>query len=403
MVTESALGPVPSGYSRVHDRKLDTNPVVADIDGDNKPEIVVRSQYTDVTGSGITFNATAHMFAYHRDGTPVSGWPNSFQTTAEYYGSAQEFVTEGSSVPVAAEVLGDGTAQIAAGGAFGPTYLFRGDGTIAATYGGGGEVPATFTTSGAFGRFGTAGALAFAQPGTDGGSLINALLTPGSGAPIDNVERVYTAAGAALQPGFPAKLQGLDFLGGPIIVDVTGDGAGEVINSADSSALHGYTEGGGQAPAFPKFFTGWSLWAPSAGDILTNGHTDIVMVSREGYVFAWATPGLPSANTEWWHANHDERNTGRYGRDTRPPGIARNLQWPNHGNQATFRAPGDNWYSGTVAKYLVTFGPSNTVATVTPSGAAGTTQTISVPPGTTRVTVQAVDGAGLFGGAKSVT
>jgi hypothetical protein len=389
----------PPGYTKVRDHKLDTLPTVADLDGDGKPEIVVRSQYTEVTGSGLTFNAHGHLHAYHADGTVAAGFPNTFTTFAEYYGSAQEFVTEGSSNPVAADVLGDGRSEIAAGGAFGPTYLFRGDGSVLTTYGGASDVPVTFTTSGAFGNFGAG--LSYAQPGTDGNSLVQALLNPGSGAAIDNVERVYTAAGGVLQPGFPAKLQGIDFLGGPVIADVSGDGAAEVLNAGDTSALQGYATGGGQAPGFPKFMTGWSLWAPSAGDLLTRGTTDLVMLTREGYLFAWSTPGLASANTQWWHSNHDERNTGAYGVDTRPPGIIRNLAWPSHGASATFTAPGDDWYTGTVAKYVVTFRPGNSTVTVVPSGPAGSTQHIAVPPGTTNVTVQAVDDAGNLGPSRS--
>jgi hypothetical protein len=400
---ESALGAVPSGYTRVNDHKLDTNAAVADIDGDHKPEVVVRSQFSDVTGTGITFAAFAHMYAFHADGTAVTGWPNTFSSVAEYYGSAQEFVTEGSASPVAADVAGLGRAAIAVGGAFGPTYLFDGTGLPITTYGGATDLPVTFTTTGAFGKFGTLGVLSYAQPGTDGDTMITGLLTPGSGSAIGNVERVYTAAGGVLAPGFPAKLQGLDFLGGPIVADVTGDGKAEVINSGDSSALHGFGATGAQVPGFPKFFSGWSLWAPSAGDLLANGHTDIVVVSREGYVFAWSTPGLASANTEWWHANHDERNTGTYGTDTRPPGVARKLQWAGHGATATFEAPGDDWYSGAVTNYVVRFGPGNAAVNVAPTGPAGTTQTISVPAGATSVSVQAVDDAGNIGRAKTVT
>jgi hypothetical protein len=391
-VTEAGLRPVDPGYSRVHDHKLDTLPVVADIDGDGLPEIVVRSQYTDVTGSGISFNAKAHMYAFHADGGGVAGWPNTFVTTAEFYGSAQEFVTEGAANPVAADAIPGGGLEIACGGAFGPNYLFAGDGSVITAYGGATDVPVTLTTSGAFGNISGVG-LGYAQPGSDGTSLIQALLRPGSGEPIKNLERAYTAAGGVLLPGFPAAMQGLDFLGGPIITDVTGDGLAEVVNSGDSSALHGYGIGGLQVAGFPKFFTGWSLWAPSAGDLLSNGRTNIVATSREGYLFAWTTPGLASANHEWWHANHDDRNTGTYGVDARPPGSIRNLQWPLHGSVASFVAPGDDWYTGTVSRYRVTFGPSSSATVVAPTGAAGSVQTLAVPSGTTSITVQAVDDA----------
>src|SRR5262249_38934745 len=151
----------------------------------------------------------------------------------------------------------------------------------------------------------------------------------------------------------------------------------EVVNAADSSALHAYGIGAAQVGGFPKFMTGWGVGAPSAGDLQGDGHTDLVMTTREGYLFAWSTPGLASANTEWWHADHDERNTGTYGVDTRPPGVIRMPRWPGHGATATFKAPGDDWYSGTVAGYVVTFGPSGVTTTLPPSGAAGSIRTIS--------------------------
>jgi hypothetical protein len=385
----------PSGYVRVLDHKLVTPPAVADLDGDGSPELVIRSQFTEVTGSGITFAAHGHVFAYHADGTPVPGWPNDFTTAAEYYGSAQEFITEGSSVPAVADVEGDGDDEIAVGGAFGPTYLFDGDGSLRLTYAAGSEIAATFTTSGAFGTFNLV--LSYAQPGTDGQSLIDSLLLPGSGNPINNVERAFSAAAGTPHAGFSTKLQGLDFLGGPIIADVTGDGLSEIINGSDSSALHGYAIGGGQAAGFPKFTTGWSLWAPTAGDLDADGDTEIVMLTREGYLFVWNTPGLATGNNEWWHANHDERNTGLYGNDTRPPGVARNPSWATGTFTASITAPGDDWYTGTVTKYVLTFQPSNVTVERPPTGAAGTTRTFGLPAGTTSFTVQAVDDAGNKG------
>jgi hypothetical protein len=80
----------------------------------------------------------------------------------------------------------------------------------------------------------------------------------------------------------------------------------------------------------------------------------------------------------------------------------RNVVWPHNGH-ATFVAPGDNWYAGTVARYRVTFRPSNTTVAVLPTGAAGTTQSIVVPLGTTSFTVRAVDAADNLGPARTVS
>ena len=379
----------PGGYVRVKDHKLVAPPTIAELDGDGTPEVVVRSQLTEVTGSGITFLGHGHLFAFHSDGTPVTGWPNDFTTFAEYYGSAQEFITEGSSVPVAADVDGDGNHEIAASGAFGPAHLFEGNGSLRLTYAAGGDTAAAFTTSGAFGTFGLG--LTYAQPGTDGASLINSLLLPGSGNPINNVERAFDALAGSPRPGFPSMLQGLDFLGAPIIADVTGDGATEIINAGDSSALHAYSADGAQAAGFPKFHTGWALWSPSTGDLDSDGDTEVVMLTREGYLFVWSTPGLSAANDQWWHASHDEWNTGLYGLDTRPPGVVRNVTWTSGATSASFVAPGDDWYTGSADEYFISFLPGNTTVTVPATAPSGSVQSVSVPPGTTKFFIRAED------------
>jgi hypothetical protein len=77
--------------------------------------------------------------------------------------------------------------------------------------------------------------------------------------------------------------------------------------------------------------------------------------------------------------------------------------WAGHGPTATFIAPGNDWYTGTVARYKVTFAGSGTTISVAPTGAAGSTQSIVVPPGTTGITVQAVDAANNLGPPRTVT
>jgi hypothetical protein len=183
-----------------------------------------------------------------------------------------------------------------------------------------------------------------------------------------------------------------------LIVDVQGDGQTDIVTGGDSSALHAYGPTGAQVAGFPKFHTGWSLWSPSAGDLEGNGTTDLVMLTREGYLFAWHTPGKATANDQWWTYHHDEHHTGRYGVDTRPPGAVRDLAWQQGQTEAAFTAPGDDWYTGTVTRYLVSY-DGGTPATVQPSGPAGTRQSVAVPAGTKTLTVQAIDKAGNLGHA----
>jgi hypothetical protein len=190
--------------------------------------------------------------------------------------------------------------------------------------------------------------------------------------------------------GYPHKRAGLDFLGAPLIADVTGDGRAEVIDGGDTSTVQAYTPDG-QADGFPKFTGGWTLFSPAAGDLDGDGHTDLVTTTREGYLFAWKTGGEPDA--ESWAYHHDEWRTGRYGTDTRPPGALRDAS--RSGTAVTFTAPGDDWYDGKVSSYRVDV--DGRVSTVAAQAAAGEKQTITIPAGAQKVTIQAVDDAGNLG------
>jgi hypothetical protein len=230
-------------------------------------------------------------------------------------------------------------------------------------------------------------------------SIVGALLITGSGLPITNVMRAYDARTAAAKPGYPAQAQGLDFLGAPAIADVTGDGRAEILQGGDSSALHGFGAGGRQAGGFPKFHTGWVLYAPSTGDLDSDGRTDVVTLTREGYLMAWRTRGIAAGNREWWSFRHDERNTSNYGADTRPPGAVQGARLAR--GRVRFRAPGDDWYGGRrVARYRLTVrlrGGRTRHLTRRARLGAGRTTTLRLPAGTRAVTVRPQDRAGNLG------
>jgi hypothetical protein len=411
--------PKPSSGVAIDDAKLDATPAVADLDGDHKPEIVVRSQHSETPGAGIQAFGANYVYAYHSDGSPVSGWPVRLPSIITYYGSAQEFITEAANSPAVADVDGDGKDEVATGPSFAATFLVGGDGKVRNQYGPlnnpalgllnhdesiirallngtlPADVPASFTTSGAFGRFGPLGRLGYAESGSGAVSLIAALLYPGSGSPIGNFERGYDAATGLPSWGFPYQRHGLDFLGAPLVTDVTGDGKPEVVDAGDTSTVHAFTSSG-QAADFPKFTGGWTLFSPTAGDLDGDGKTDLVTTTREGYLFAWKTDGKPDA--ESWAYHHDEWRTGRYGTDTRPPGILRDAE--RSGTTVTFTAPGDDWYVGRATSYRVT--ADGTTTTVQATVNAGDRQSVTVPLGAQKVVIQAVDDQGNLSAAANI-
>jgi hypothetical protein len=448
----------PPGYVLINDHKLDSYPAVAQLDNDPEPELLVRSQFSfapkscgpdapppgcsAIGGPGDVENGGySNILAYNSDGTMVPGYPVRSEALIFYYGSAQEFITEGVSPPTAADLNGDGQTEWAfSPGIFTPTYMHQPNGTRLAPFGPvpgaavaslvngtsplsllqsilagdlgglGTDAPVAFTTGGAFGRVGSSPTIDYAEPGSGGASVAASLVLAGSGVPISSYMSVHDAGTGAAYPGFPSESQGLDFLGAPAIADVTGDGKPEVIEGGDSSVLHAFASDGtgAQAPGFPKFMSGWVVFGPVTGDIDSDGKVEVIANTREGYLNVWKTDGTTAGNNEWWNGRHDERNTGEYGVDTRPPGILRDASVSADASRLDFTAPGDDWYADTADHYAIATSdspitPDNFDGATPLSGApapaeSGTAQSFTVPAEAKRyVAIRAVDDAGNLG------
>jgi hypothetical protein len=78
----------------------------------------------------------------------------------------------------------------------------------------------------------------------------------------------------------------------------------------------------------------------------------VATVTRDGFLFLTDTNGDALANDQWWHFHHDERNTGLYGLDTRPPATVEDLSV--HAGASAGSATvdwsevGDDWWAGQV-------------------------------------------------------
>jgi hypothetical protein len=415
----------PSGQIAINDQKLDLSPAIAELDGDPTPELVQRTQYSFAKGAGLQVpnGGESNVLAYNSDGSRVPGFLISGQALAFDYGSAQEFITEGTQNPATADVDGDGKSEItSAAGIFSPTSLYGPDGKLIRTFAPvpastfaaftparieqtlagdlPNDTPVNFTASGAFGRVGPNRSLGYVEPGSGVASVATALLLSGSGAPINSYLRGFDPKSGNALPGTPARTQGLDFLGAPVIADVSGDGVPETIEGGDSSALHAFTSSGAQAPGFPKFDTGWILFGPSVGDLDGNSRNEVAAMTREGYLMVWNTPGRSDrGNAEWWSYRHDERNTGRFGVDTRPPGVARAVRVRR--GVLSFRVPGTDWYSGGPAfvRVRIAYGRHRIRRVLITKRRAGSLVRVRLPRGTHGMSLRAYDAAGNLGRA----
>ena len=135
-------------------------------------------------------------------------------------------------------------------------------------------------------------------------------------------------------------------------------------------------------------------------------------MTREGYLSVWTTGGNGCAgNSEAWHWHQDDRNTGHYGTDTRPPSAISDLASTaqNGQDKVTFTAVGDDWKCGTAASYQLFTSPSpinqDNVDAATPltltqaPGASGTKESITIPASWNQgfLAIRAIDHAGNIG------
>jgi hypothetical protein len=236
--------------------------------------------------------------------------------------------------------------------------------------------------------------------------------TPGQGTRLHSAVSVTDPVTGANLPQYTQDIQGLAFFGAPAIADITGDGVPDIILSTDSAALHGFDGAtGGAATGWPQWTGGWSLATPAVGDLTGDGTVEVAVTTREGYLHIYSTPGLASANHEAWHWHQNDRNTGHYGDDTRPPSAIDDLTVTFGGAMDTlsFTAVGDDWKSGTAASYQV-FASSKPITQSNSNSAieiavgaipqpSGSHEVISVPhtKGVKHYAVRAIDHADNIG------
>ena len=416
----------------VHDYKLIATPTLADLFGDGHYEIVLRSQEsaqdTSSLGSLGSGSRTFELALWpdgnrHPGGPMVTGWPATMSNTFDYYGSAQDAITEGvdsaSSAPIGGGVRGDLVIQTA--GFLGGENRLASDGSVAASISDiagvtfsplapgqvrvptstTDSVPVGFSSSGTIAKLG--GRLEYLAAGPDQQSML-ALLHGGIAQRVTNFMRANDAHTLERLPGFPAPLMGLAFLAAPAVSDVKGDGRPDVISPTDSNNIAAFDGAGQPVPGWPKFTGGWTLWTPAVGDLDADGHNEVVAVTREGYLFVWRTPGRASQNQAYsWH--QDNWHTGRFGIDTRPPIVPRAFR-VSAGRQACWIAPGDDWAVGRAARYEMrlfarrptpeSFASGRIVGGLPAPAVAGSRQCVQLPGGRAPyVALRAIDAAGL--------
>jgi len=109
-----------AGFPKCIDQTINGTPVVADLDGDGKPEII---HGTGAFYGPPTYHPAHQVYAWHCDGSPVTGWPVAVDGQV-------------GTTPAVADLNGDGHLDvIVTDDNTGPSntfhvYAFKGDGSI---------------------------------------------------------------------------------------------------------------------------------------------------------------------------------------------------------------------------------------------------------------------------------
>ena len=317
--------------------KLLSSPSVGDLDGDGDLEIVLGSneEYDrDESANFVLNNGTFSLLATELDlpngrvyalshlgttdpavagnvhGPFLTGWPVAIgQLIADLLPTVGHGVN---AAPVLADADDDGDDEVFINGCNGPAYLLQGDGS--SVFGveqplphryktfnavlsaannpdaGSDDFPLTFGVlgAGAAGDFFGDGVANFALPSIGAHQLVD-VQGPALQGPGDHQLMAWDSTGNSL-PAFPQRVEDLQFLSSPAVADVDGDAIAELLQGSGGYYLHAFHASGGEPAGWPKFTGGWMVGSATAGDIDGDGKLDVVAVTREGNLYAWATP-----------------------------------------------------------------------------------------------------------------
>ena len=385
--------------------KIIVPPSLGDIDGNGTLDVVtaVNEEYVEPPNAvfenqniqlfqavGVLESGNTRVYALYGDGALHGlngidhGWnPDAFfpgwpVKTALLTTELLPTVGTGSNGPPAlADVDGDGMLEIGTMSAIGPVYVFRHDGvSLFGRHPGGQDRTLDSEHFGADSNahdtpsFGGLGAVTLAQfagtaagyqllaPAAGLGKLIDNQL-PARQFPAENHLAAWSITGAdgapsdrGFLPAFPRQVTDLQFLAGPTVADLDGDGLPEAIAGSGVYDVHAVNADGVEAPDWPKFTNGWMVQAPAVGDLDGDGRLEVVATTREGDLFIWRTGGDECGFIPWRRWHHDEWGSGNAETDARPPASLREQEVSARALNASrirltlARVPGDGLYCG---------------------------------------------------------
>ncbi len=294
-------------------QRLMGTPTVGDLNGDKIPDIVV--------GSNEDYSNVGRLYAVDgKSGAFLPGWPVSVV-------SNHILPVVGKGVPCApamADVDGDGVPEVLVSGIGSVLRVYDARGkpfgmalvNVKDKYGSKANArnPVEFmmVASPAVGDLDNDGTPDFVEGGAGSDALL-AFATGGQRHDFEHHVGAWDGKSGKFKNGFPQVIEDWQFFSHPAIADVDGDGKPEVIAPSAGYFVHAWNVDGAEAKGFPKYTGGWALSTPAVGDLDGDGKLELVQVTRNGWLYAWHTTGKATGRIDWASYHHDLANTGNFG------------------------------------------------------------------------------------------
>jgi len=232
------------------------SPVMADVDGDGKRELVATTQ-------------DGFVYVWRAGGNLVTGWPQQIAATTR-------------SSPAVGDIDGDGQPEIVLGADDQRLYAWHGNGQGLVGF------PVQIE-----GSIKSSPVLA----NVDGPAGAEIIFTTGA-------NRVFVVKGdGSLAPGWPLTMNGVTEAFGnlilnstPAVGDLDGDGQPDIaVGSTDGGVYAWHVDGTRVSALWPRHTRDWVYPSPVIADLNRDGYPDLVAASGDGNLYAWRGDGWPLA------------------------------------------------------------------------------------------------------------